>query len=122
MTDNNNNEYGSNFSKEISDLGKNISDLFKTAWDSPQRKEVQKELESGMQEFKETVNRIAEDFSASETGKQIKSELNELKENISSGDLENEIENEILKALNKVNEELSNVINKWSSRQSDINE
>ena len=42
MTDNNNNEYGSDFSQEIRDLGKNISDLFKTAWDSPQRKEVQK--------------------------------------------------------------------------------
>jgi len=116
------NKQDKTFSDEIRELGENISELLKTAWDSPQRKEIQEELESGMQELKDAINGIAKDFSASDTGKQIKSEINEIKENISSGELERKVEKEILNTLNTINNEITNVIKKWSASQNDEKE
>ena len=110
------------FSDEIRGLGENISELVKTAWDSPQKEELQNELESGIQELKNAINQIAEDFSSSDTGKHIKSEINEIKEDISSGKLEEKIEEEILNTIKTINNEITNVINKWSSSKNEKSE
>ena len=41
----------SNIADEFKNLGKNIGDLLKTAWDNPERKRVQQEIENGFNDL-----------------------------------------------------------------------
>lgn len=104
-------------SDEIRNLGKNLSSFFQAAWASPERQRVQKEIELSLTEVGDTLNKAANEFAQSETGKQLKSDLNDLNRRFENGDLQRKAQNELLGALRKVNEELEKASSRWAGEE-----
>jgi len=104
----------SNLSEEISNLGKNLSAFFQSAWASPERQRVQKEIEESLTEVGDELSKAADEFAQSETGKQLKSDLRDLNRRIESGELQKKAKNELLDALRKASAELEKASNRWS--------
>jgi hypothetical protein len=92
------------------ELGENLAGLLKAAWDRPERVEVQREIESGLQEVGSTLSRAVEDFSGSDLGRKVQSDLAGLKEKVEKGEVDETVRGEIRSALKSVNEELEKLI------------
>lgn len=104
MSDQGKNEY--DFKTEFENLGQNLKNVINTAWESEERKQVQQQVESGINELGQALNDFFINFSESEAGQQVKSEINELGERIRSGEMEEKASDGLLSVLKKINTEL----------------
>ena len=103
---------------ELHELGKNLRDTLRAAWASEERQNLQKEIENGLTELTATLSQAVHDFSESSTGQTLKADVNDFKERLRSGEVENRLRAEILGALRKVNTELQKTAQKDRSPQS----
>jgi len=92
------------------ELGENLAGLLKAAWDRTERAEVQREIESGLQEVGSALSRAVEDFSESDLGKKVQVDLVGLKEKVEKGEVDEKVRGEIRSALKSVNGELDKLI------------
>jgi hypothetical protein len=91
---------------ELRELGRNLRQMLETAWQSDERKKLQQELESGLQELTSNLSQTAQEFSASPTGQTLKHDLYDLNERIRSGEVEAKLRSEFLTALRAANSSL----------------
>jgi hypothetical protein len=97
---------GDNLSDEFRNLGHNLMNAMRAAWDAPERKKLQQEIEAGLDEFTSTVREEVDHFSQSPTGQRLRSDIGELQERVRSGDVETKIRDDLLAVLRSVNTEL----------------
>lgn len=97
---------GSEIADELHALGVHLKEILRTAWESPERKKVQQEIETGLSDLGETINSAAEEFKESPAGETLRADVEDLKERFRSGEVETKIRDEILRALRIVNTEL----------------
>ena len=103
-------------SDELRALGENLRSVFQAAWDSDDRRRLQREIETGIGALAETLGQAARDFSESETGQQMKQEAREFSERVRSGEVESKVRQDLTAILRKMNEELGRAASSWSSR------
>jgi len=94
---------------ELREMGKNLREALQTAWDSEERKKLQKEIEDGLSEVSSSLNQAAADFKESATAQAIKSDVADFQERMRTGEVESKVRTEILDALRTVNNELRKV-------------
>ena len=95
----------SDIAEELRALGLHLREMLRTAWESPERKRVQEEIQSGLAELGETVNKAVDEFSESPTGQSLKSDYDDFSERLRTGQVESKVREEILKVLRMVNAE-----------------
>ena len=103
-------------SDELRALGENLRSAFQAAWDSDDRRRLQREMEAGIGALAESLSQAARDFAESETGKQMKQEAREFGERVRSGEVESRVRQDLTAILRKMNEELGRATSSWSSR------
>jgi len=101
-----------NISEQLSELGKNLRDALHTAWESEERRKLQKEIEDGLAELGASLSQAAKDFSTSPTGQNLKEDMQDMQERWQSGEVGSKVRSEIAEALRTVNHELQKAINK----------
>jgi hypothetical protein len=87
-------------------LGESLVETIQAAWNSPNRVKFQQEIEAGLTDFSDTLKKEIDNIKESPTGQQLISDFDELKERVSSGEVENQLRQELLKALDIANTEL----------------
>jgi signal recognition particle GTPase len=115
MSENNPNENKSpndNIGEQLNELGKNLRDALQTAWESEERRKLQKEIEDGLANLGASLSQASKDFSNSPTGKTIKEDVEDLHERWRTGEVGTKARSEIMEALRKVNEELQKATRK----------
>jgi uncharacterized membrane protein YccC len=100
-------------SDEFRSLGENLVKTLRAVWDSPERKKLQQEIEDGLAEVAALLKTEASNISASPTGQQLKSEFEDLRQRVRSGEAEAKAREELLKALKIVNAELEKAVSRW---------
>lgn len=103
-------------SDELRALGENLRSAFQAAWDSDDRRRLQREMEAGIGALAELLGQAARDFAESETGKQMKQDAREFGERVRSGEVESKVRQDLTAILRKMNEELGRATSSWSSR------
>jgi len=106
---------------EFSTLGQNLSDLLRAAWDNPERKHIQEEIEGGLNDFANLLKSEADSFSESPTGQRLKSDISEINERLRNAETRNLIRGEVLHVMQKANSELRNIIDTFSVSAEDKN-
>ena len=99
-------------------LGQNLVETFRNAWESQERKRLQKEIEDGLDDLVATLKAEATTFTESPTGHRLKSDIDDLKQRVRSGEAETQVREELLKALRLVNAELQKASQFWKSETS----
>jgi len=94
---------------ELREMGKNLREALQSAWDSEERKKLQKEIEEGLSEVSSSLNQAASDFKNSPAGQTLKSDVADFQERVRTGEVESKVRSEILDALRIVNSELKKV-------------
>ena len=111
MTENPQNE--GNISEEFRALGENLLKTLHSVWDSPERKRLHQEIEDGLTQLATTLRAEASSFNESPTGQQLKSDFEDLRQRVRSGEAEAKAREELLKALKLINDELSKAASRW---------
>ena len=115
MSDSNPNETktpSDNISEQLNELGKNLREALQTAWESEERRKLQKEIEDGLANLGASLSQAAKDFSNSSTGQNIKEDVKDMHERWQSGEVGTKVRSEITEALRKVNAELQKATRK----------
>jgi hypothetical protein len=106
-----------NLTEEFRNLGKNLMEAVRAAWESPERRKLQQEIHSGLNELGATIRKEAESIGESPAGQRIKSEVKDAQQRIRSGEVEARVRDELLSALKTVNTELQKVIDSWAKQE-----
>jgi ElaB/YqjD/DUF883 family membrane-anchored ribosome-binding protein len=115
MSDNNPKNTSStsdNISDQFNELGKNLRKILQSAWQSEERKNLQNEIEEGLNSMRTSLNQAAQDFSSTPTGKTISDDVKDFQERWRSGEVQSKARSEIMDALRKVNNELQKAAQK----------
>jgi hypothetical protein len=112
MTDPNDNS-SPNLGDDIRQLGKSLGDFFKSAWESEERKEMEEGITGALQEVANTFQQLADDLTNGETGQQLKTEYEDLKQRVDSGEFKEKARSEFSKAIQQIKEELDEISSKW---------
>ena len=107
---------------EIYNLGQNLIKTLHAAWERPERKKLQEEIEVGLTELAQTLQQEADNFAESPAGKQMKSDLDELRQKVRNSDAESKVRSELLDAFKVVNTELQKVVTRLSTDDSTPND
>jgi len=91
---------------EFRRLGSNLQQTIINAWESDERKEVQKDLEEGFTELISSLRKMASEFEQSPAAQQMKSDIHDINERVQSGELQSKVRQDIFGALRKANEEI----------------
>lgn len=97
---------------QLNELGKNLRDALRTAWESEERRKLQQEIEVGLANLRDSLNQAANDFSNSPTGQNLKEDVKDLHERWRTGEVGSKVRSEIAEALRTVNQELQKATQK----------
>lgn len=100
-------------SEEFRELGKNLIGMLRSAWESPERKKLQQEIENGIMELGITLKQEAETFRESPTGQRLKSDMEDVREKLRTRKTRARMREEVLSALRTINSELEKVADRW---------
>lgn len=108
--------------EEFQALGKNLMEALRAAWEKPERKRVQEQVMTGLNELGSTLKREADHFAASSAGQQIKNGVEQVGERLRSEEAQEKIRQELLSALQSANAELQKVIDRWKTASTNTKE
>ena len=91
---------------ELRSLGDNLREMLASAWNRNERQRLQQDLEEGLADLKNSLNRVTDEFQASPAGQTIKEELSDLNERLRTGEVEATVRREVLNALRLANDGL----------------
>ncbi len=101
---------------EFRNLGLNLINTMRAAWESPERRKLQQELEEGLSTLAATIKMEASTFTETPAGQRLKTDLEDLQERVRTGEAESKAREEIIKAIKIINAELEKVTNRWSAQ------
>lgn len=99
-------------SEELRNLGKNLFGVLQAAWEHPERKRMQNEIENGLRDLSLSLQQEADNFSKSPAGEKIKAEIDDIGTRINTGETKSKIYEDLISALKVANSELSSAINR----------
>lgn len=108
-----------NLVDELKNLGRNLGDLIRTAWDNPERKRIQMDIESSLSELGKSIKREADSFAESPTAQRFKNDMEEINQRIRDAETREKARKEMLGILQTANTELQNLISRMSSPESE---
>jgi hypothetical protein len=109
MSDNDQNQnktQDDDIGEQLNELGKNLRETLRTAWESDDRRKLQQEIETGLTNLRDSLNQAAKDFSNSQAGQTLKEDVKDLNERWQTGEVGSKVRSEVAEALRTVNKEL----------------
>jgi len=100
---------------EFKDFGANLKKAFEAAWDSEERMNAQQDIEAGINQLGQALNKFASTFNESEAGKQFVDEVDEIGQRLRSGEVAEKARQELIKVLKTINAELEKTSQKYSA-------
>jgi hypothetical protein len=115
MSENNQNDnktQNDDIGEQLNELGKNLRETLRTAWESDDRQKLQQEIETGLTNLRDSLNQAAKDFTNSQAGQNLKEDVKDLHERWQTGEVGSKVRSEIADALRVVNKELQKTYQK----------
>jgi hypothetical protein len=104
---------------ELRALGDTLRDMLQAAWESDERKRAQQEIETGLEDLARTLRSAGQEFSASPTGQRLKADVHDLHERVRASKVDDQVRQELVAALRRVNEELGKAARAWTAKGGD---
>jgi hypothetical protein len=104
----------SDLSDELHQLGVNLKEALRSAWESEERKKLQKEIEAGLQSLGSELQKAADEIDVQEIGQGVKEGIEDAGQKLQSGEFGDKVRTELLGVLRTINAELQEARSKWS--------
>ena len=104
---NNTNRPQSEFASELNKLGENLGTLMRSVWESEERKSIEREITSGLEQLTKQVNQTIEQMRQDATVDHAKKTVKEAWETARGPKIVGEVQQGVVDTLKKINEELT---------------
>lgn len=102
-------ERGEDLAEEFRNLGNNLKSILQTAWESPERRKLQQEIETGMSDLGNTLDQAVREFKESPAGQRLKEDAQDFQERLRTGEVDKRIREDLLAVMRRFNNELEKV-------------
>jgi hypothetical protein len=116
MTDNPSPE--SSLTAELRELGKNLVEAMRAAWEQPERKRFQQEITNGLSDLGNTLKSEATKLQEHPTTQRLRTNVSTAGQRIRSGEVEDKVREDLLTALRNANQQLEQTVRHLNERQS----
>jgi soluble cytochrome b562 len=106
-----------NVTEALRNLGQQLANTMQAAWDSSERKEIEKELREGMQQFAAEVDKAFNQAKTSPAGQRAQEEAAELKESFEKGELAPKIQSNLVQGLHWLSDELGKLADQFTTKE-----
>ena len=103
-----------NIVDELQNLGKQVADTLRTAWESEQRHKVEGEVREGMKSFANEIDKVLSQVRESTTAKKIKEEAIEVKIKVESSEISGKARGGIVQGLKWLSVELGKLADQFA--------
>ncbi len=100
-------------------LGENLAEAIRAAWDRPERRAVQDEIRSGLDELGRSVRQASDDFSESAAGRKLKTGVEDFRERVGERGATQAVRDDLARALSRLNDEIENLSARLRESRSD---
>jgi hypothetical protein len=107
----------SEIENELHNLRHNLEGFFTALWESEERQQIQDEIKDQLKQLGETLDKAANDLSQSDTGKQIRADIEDIRRRYESGELREKGYAELMNVLKRINLELESASRYWKKPQ-----
>lgn len=107
MSDQNNNPQPTNLVAELNRLGENLGKVVRSAWESDERRSIEKELGAGLEEFVKRLNEAVESAQKDPSLNKAKVKAKEAWETARGPQIVAEVRTGVVDTLRKINEDLA---------------
>ncbi len=121
MTDNpspESNTPESSVAAELRELGKNLVEAIRAAWEQPERKRFQQEVANGLTDLGNTLKTEATKLQEHPTTQRIRTNVSTAGQRIRNGEVEDKVREDLLSALRVANQQLQQTVQHLNERQS----
>jgi hypothetical protein len=91
---------------ELDALGENLQRAIRNVWESDERKQLQADIELGLEGTLRHLRQELKEFKESETAERLRADLGSVEEELRSGETAGRVRQEILGVLQRLNAEL----------------
>jgi len=102
-----NNQQTSSLVAELNRLGENLGKVVRSAWESEERRSIEKELSAGLEQFVKRLNEAVESAQADPSLNKAKSKAKEAWETARGPQIVSEVKTGVVDTLKKINEDLA---------------
>ncbi|MBC8506154.1 MAG: hypothetical protein ISR58_12185 [Anaerolineales bacterium] len=95
---------------QFREMGDNLKNMMKTAWQSEDAQKLRQDIKNGLSGLSQAANDAVDEFNTSEAGQRLKTETQDFRDRVRSGDVETKAREEISKVLHTINSELQKAI------------
>ena len=95
-----------NLQAELNALGENLQRVIRNVWESDERKQLQADVEQGLEGTLRHLRQELKEFQESETADRLKADLGSVERELRSGETASRVRQEILDVLQRLNAEL----------------
>lgn len=92
--------------KQLRDLGRQMGETLRIAWESEEVKKVEKEVREGVHMFAAELDKVVREVREGDAGQRIRTEAGEFKEQVQTGDLGRKVTGGLSQALGWLSAEL----------------
>lgn len=103
-----------NVANELRDLGKQVADTLRTAWNSQERHRVEAEIREGVKSFADELEKMVREAKESPTAGKIKEEATQVKDKFESSDVGNKAKSSVVNGLRWLSEELGKLADQFT--------
>jgi hypothetical protein len=99
---------------DLRSLGQQFAETLRTAWNSEERQEFEREMREGVQTFASEIDKAFQDVKASDPAQKVKSEAGEFKAKADSGDVVRKTRSSLSQGLRWFSEEMARVADSFT--------
>jgi GTPase involved in cell partitioning and DNA repair len=102
------------FAAEFQKIGRQLAETLQAAWDSEERKRVEKEVREGVQTLVNEVDQVIREVKSSEKTAKLKEEAEELKNRVETSDVSGRARTGVAQGLRWLSETLAELANQFT--------
>jgi soluble cytochrome b562 len=103
-----------NITDELQNLGKQVADTLRSAWESDQRQKVETEVREGMKSFANEIDKVLKQVREGTAAQKIKEEAADAKAKMESSDLPNKARSGVVSGLKWLSVELGKLADQFA--------
>jgi hypothetical protein len=103
--------------EEFRRLGRNLKEALQAAWDSDERRRLEGEIESGLNNAAAALKGAAKELSETPAGQHLRDEIKDLGQRVRSGEVESRVRQDVVSGLKALNAELERAAETWRSKR-----
>ena len=99
---------------EFTELGEQFRRVFKAAWESQERKDIQDEIRDGLNNLAEEINKAAKNVRDTDTAQKVESNLKNVRADVQSGKVADDMRGGLAKALRGLRDALDDLADRFT--------